>query len=167
MVVLPYTVAFLLLSSLQTVKIASKFASLSILITSFHFYRIYLNWAVFVSVFENKKCWCSVLSFKNWCLIICFKFCCFLCRLAIIHRYKLWPSCGQPSITIIHRKASSIHFNPKGPIIWIGPRHNQSLSQHRNWNCYRHCKWWHSRTSLWSQYCQELDQHKRASLLSS
>ncbi|KAG6748871.1 hypothetical protein POTOM_048808 [Populus tomentosa] len=32
MVVLPYTVAFLLLSSLQTVKITSKFASLSILI---------------------------------------------------------------------------------------------------------------------------------------
>ncbi|KAG6750265.1 hypothetical protein POTOM_047362 [Populus tomentosa] len=32
MVVLPYTVAFLLLSSLQTVKIASKFASLSVLI---------------------------------------------------------------------------------------------------------------------------------------
>jgi hypothetical protein len=31
MVVLPYTVAFLLLSCLQTEKIASKFASLSIL----------------------------------------------------------------------------------------------------------------------------------------
>ena len=36
-----------------------------------------------------------------------------MCRLAIIHRYKLWPSCGQPSTTIIHRKTSSIHFNQK------------------------------------------------------
>ena len=76
--------------------------------------------AVFFSVYENKKSWCSVLSFKNWCLIICFKFCCFLCRLAIIHRYKLWPSCGQPSTTIIHRKTSSIHFNQKVRLYGIG-----------------------------------------------
>ena len=147
-------------------KIASKFASVSILITSISKEFTLTELSSFQSM-KTKKCCCSVLSFKNWCLIICFKFCCFLCRLAIIHRYKLWPSCGQPSTTTIHRKASSIHFNPKGPIIWIGPRYNQNLSQHRNWNCCRHCKWWHSRTSLWSQFCQELDQHKRVSLLSS
>jgi hypothetical protein len=43
-----------------------------------------------------------------------------LCRLAIIHRYKLWPSCGQPSTTIIHRKTSSIHFNQKVRLYGIG-----------------------------------------------
>lgn len=90
----------------------------------------------------------------------------FNCSLPIICRRKLRPSRRQPPTTFSHRKATTVHLNPKGPAVRIRPGHNQSSSEHRRRNCYRSSERRHPGSCIRPEFRQELGRRQRGPVLS-